>query len=162
MPNRACLLLVLVLLGGCGTTSEKPAPPSEAEVQRLLLVTALRVLEDESSAEAEAAIAAAGDKAVPHLLALLEETSDSALEDRVRSLLLYAGEDMDLTLEEQVDLLLHDLARDEPHPYLRLKAIDRIRSLGKEAIPPLQAAASREDEKGRAARRLLSRMREVH
>ena len=145
MRHRTILLPVFVILvAGCRTSPQPPRVPPE----------------NGGSAEAEEYLAAAGERAVPELRALLASTDDPDLAERMRSLLLYAGEDMDLSVEERVDLLLFDLSRSEPHPYLGLKALDRLLELGDAAIPPLEIAAARSDARGRTARRLLSRMRE--
>jgi hypothetical protein len=161
MIHRLLLVLPLVLMS-CRLTPDPTEPPPEEELRRRLLSRAIHGLQNGGSAEAEAVLAAAGERAVPHLRKLLDESSDPVLAARVRSILLYSGDEQGLSTAEQVDLLLFDLARDEPHPYLGLKALDRLMSLGEDAVPPLEEAARMDDGRGRAARRLLSRLREAH
>ncbi len=126
----------------------------------MLLASAVASMENGGSQEAEAYLAVVGEPAVPVLKDLLAATEDPRVKERLRSLLLYAGEDTGLSVEDQVGVLLRDLSREESHPYVGIKALDRILELGDEAIPPLETAAEQGDARGRAARRLLSLLRE--
>jgi hypothetical protein len=161
MSKPILLLPALVLVLGCRSASELPSPPPEEEIQRRFMDDALREIQNGGSPEAEAYLAAAGSRAVPELREILGRTEDPDTEGRLKSLLLYAAEDTGLTVDEQVEVLLYDLSRDEPHPFLGVKALDRILGLGEEAIPPLEHASTRRDARGRAARILLSRLREA-
>jgi hypothetical protein len=85
----------------------------------------------------------------------LLDSEDPDVRMRALGLLVDSGEDMGVTLEQRVELLLFEVSRVEPPGWSSLRAIGRLRELEPEARPLIESAATRDDATGRAARLLL-------
>lgn len=150
------LLLLAMIAGACRQVSpapvpREPAPPRESPPDPAALARRLRA----GDAEAEARLAALGPDARPWLEPLVED-GDPEVRMRARSVLLSADGDTDDTGRKRLEVLIHDLARPAP-PFVALRAIGRLRSLGAAGREALETAAAGTGPDAEAARRLLRR-----
>lgn len=146
------LLPLLVLSGACQHSVS--SPPERRPPRPVMSLSEAASAMAEGSVSGEARLAAAGPDAVPHLTPMLK-SPDRDVRRKALRLLVDSGEDIELSVEDRVDLLLFEIVREDSQPYSALRALSEMEELGPDAVPALRVAARRDDAEADAARRLL-------
>ena len=121
-------LSVLIVLAGCASSSPDAPPLDDPPEREAVMEAAASELAAGRFGFAEEFLSAAGPEASPWLRPLLDSNRPD-VRLAAQAMLLSAGEDLGLSSEEEVQVILFDLSRQESHPFAGIRALDRWRRL---------------------------------
>lgn len=160
---RSWLLLLLPLLvpaiSSCQSASRLPAGVEPGPPGAPMIGAATQELARNGSFEAEALLTAAGPEVAPEVATLLSSDNPD-VRRRATIVLLAVGQDVPLSVGQQVDLALFEITRADGQPWSRLNGLLRIDDLGERAWPELERAVTEGGNRAAMAQRLLSLQQE--
>lgn len=153
--TRIALTIAFACIAACATTAPSGpyGPPSRAELVALAAAEVSRG----PSPIGEEILGTGGEDVLPWIEELAR-SEDPAVRLRARSLLLSSTGAPGMPAAERVNVILHDLCRDDAGSGTALLALARLRDLGPDAVLPLRLAAAGSGDEATVARRLLQRL----